>query len=299
MHPLLRRVSRLQQLAVFECAARLESFTAAAAELGLSQPAVSRHMIGLERAIGLQLFQRGANRVKLTPAGSTLLAAIQEGFDIIDLALGDARAEDSTFLLAANPGFAQHRLVPLLEDLQSAIGQNDLRLRLFDRDSELEREHYDAAIHLAPRSTSPAGSILLFDEVVVPVATPDFAASARLDSGTAPASLISLPKLHLDGRDRCWMEWSTWFAAHGISWSAGGGYVSYNNYPLVLNDALAGRGVALAWRGLIDDLLDRGDLVPVGPEVHRPEMAYQLIVGSATRRDVVDRLADWLLRDHQ
>jgi len=70
------------------------------------------------------------------------------------------------------------------------------------------------------------------------------------------------------------MDWTTWFAAHDLQWTATQARLSYNNYALVLNDAAAGRGVALAWRGLVDPLLATGALVPVGPEVHRPDIAY-------------------------
>ena len=51
MHDLLRRVPRVQMIAVFECAARCGSFTAAAGELGMTQSAVSRHIDAFERAI--------------------------------------------------------------------------------------------------------------------------------------------------------------------------------------------------------------------------------------------------------
>lgn len=296
MHPLLGRVSRLQQLAVFECAARLRSFTAAAGELGMTQPAVSRRIAGLERSTGLELFRRTANRVSLTPAGESLLAAVQAGFDTIDSAVTNSQSAGPTFLLAANPGFAQHWLVPHLEQLRSVIGDADLRLRLFDRDGELANESYDAAIHLAPKAEASPGSHVLFDEIVVPVAAPDLAETRGLRSDADPASLLPVVKLHLDGRDRQWMDWTDWFGAHGVAWSPADEQVSYNNYPLVVNEALAGRGVALAWRGLVDDLLVNGSLVTVGPEVHRPNMAYQLLTGPGSSQEAVDRLAAWLRR---
>ena len=60
-------------------------------------------------------------------------------------------------------------------------------------------------------------------------------------------------------------------------------------------DAAAGRGVALAWRGLVDPLLATGALVPVGPEVHRPDIAYQVIPSPDTPPGAIDQIADWLL----
>lgn len=301
MHSLLRRVPRLQLLAVFESAARLGSFTEAARELGLTQPAVSRHIASLEQLTGLDLFHRSANRVELSAAGEELLSAVQGGLGRIDSRLRALTGNGTTFLLAANPGFAQQWLVPHLDRLQAALGDIDLRLRLFDRNSELEDQAFDAAIHLTSISGAPPGTRVLFPEVVVPVASPDLAAGLAADlalGGRQSAeALVQVPKLHLDGRDRHWLDWAEWFGAHDVAWPADEAEatrLSYNNYALVMNDALAGRGVALAWRGLVDDALATGALVAVGPEVHNPPNAYQLIPGSAAPIEVLDRVADWL-----
>ena len=135
---------------------------------------------------------------------------------------------------------------------------------------------------------------MLFLEAVVPVAAPSFADAEGLDHTSGPSALREVTKLHLDGRDRQWMDWADWFSAQGVSWSPTAARVSYNNYPSVMNDTLAGRGVALAWRGLVDALIDAGALAIVGPEARRTETAYQLIPGPAAPLHLVDRVGDWL-----
>lgn len=296
MHPLVRRIPRLQALAVFETAARLGSFTEAARELGITQPGVSRHIAKLERNTGLELFNRSANKVRLSADGGSLLAAVQTGFDTIEMALESMVRGGPTFVLAANPGFAQQWLLPYLDDVQAALGDADLRLKLFDRDAELEDEAYDAAIHLTSVRQAPANSRVLFDEVAVPIASADFADAADLGGDTEPEALLAVTKLHLDNRDRRWLDWAGWFAAFGLSWSPSEARLSYNNYALIINDVLAGHGVALAWRGLIDPLIDSGAITVVGPEARNPENAYQLIPGRSARPGTVDRLAEWLAR---
>ncbi len=295
MHPLVRRVQRLQTIAVFECAARLGSFTAAAAQLGMNQSAVSRHIGALERAIGQELFDRSPNRAALNANGELLLTAVQSGFDTIEHTLDTITSAGPTFLLAANPGFAQQWLVPYLDRLQVVMGDVYLRLSLFDRDAELTVDAFDVAVHLAPIATSPPGSRVLFEERVLPVAAPEFADDAGLDEHAAPEDLLDVVKLHLDSRDRQWMNWAGWFAAHGLSLAPAQPRLSYNNHALVMHDAMAGRGIALAWRGLVDGLLLAGVLVPVGPEVHRPETAYQVIPGPSCPPGAADQVADWLL----
>lgn len=295
MHSLVQRVQRLQTIAVFECAGRLGSFTAAAGELGMNQSAVSRHIGALERALGRQLFDRSPNRVTLNADGELLVAAVQDGFDTIDHALGAITSSGPTLLLAANPGFAQQWLVPYLDQLQALLGDADLHLRLFDRDAELAGDEFDVAIHLTPISGAPPGSRVLFDERVFPVAAPEFADATGLGPNAAPEDLLDVAKLHLDSRDRDWINWTTWFANHDLSWPPSQARLSYNNYALVMNDAITGRGIALAWRGLVDGLVDAGALVPVGPEVRHPDMAYQVIPGPSSPPGAVDQVADWLL----
>ncbi|MBT5138890.1 MAG: LysR family transcriptional regulator [Acidimicrobiaceae bacterium] len=295
MHPLLVRIPRLQMIAVFECAARLGTFTAAAADLGMTQPAVSRHIHAIERAVGRPLFIRTPNRVTLNPDGDLLLSAVQSGMDTITSAVERFRLPESTFLLAANPGFAQRWLVPHLDELQHALGQSDLRLRLFDRDNELGETGFNAAIHLVPDASVPAGSQLLWDEEVVPVAAPAFAERHGLNAQTDSSELLSLPLLHLDHRDRQWMDWQTWFATFNLDLKASSARVTYNNHALTMNEAIAGMGIALGWRGLVDTAIEHGTLRPVGPVVTRPEMGYYLIPGPAGVNPEFVTVTDWII----
>ncbi len=294
MHPLLERIPRMQMLAVFESAGRLGSFTQAARELGITQPGVSRHIRDLERLTGRVLFHRTANRVRLNAEGEAMLIAVQEAFATIDQHLRSKPRTSTTFLLAANPGFAQQWLVPHLDQLQGTLGDIDLWLRLFDRNRELGDEAYDAAIHLTTTAKPPPGTRMLFPERVLPVATPECADSLGLGSECTANDLIDVPKLHLDARDRDWLDWHGWFAAHGIQWEPTSAHISYNNYALVMNHTMAGHGVALAWRGLVDRALDSGALVAVGPEADNDGNAYQLIPAPSASAELLDRIATWL-----
>lgn len=186
-------------------------------------------------------------------------------------------------------------LVPFLESLQGALGDIRLQLQFFDRDGELDTSDFDAAIHLTIDSAVPRGSVELFDETTVPVASPEFAMTHALDRETPPAALLDVPLLHLDGRQRHWMGWEAWFAANNLTWTPKNTSLSYNNHALVIDDALAGRGVALAWIGLVDAALDAGRLVEVGPRVTQAGSSHFLIPGRRVSEDVFDKLLRWLL----
>ena len=294
MRPLVRQVDRVQRLVVFEAAGRLGSFTAAAAELGLSQPAVTRQVRALERSLGADLFTRTANRSELTDAGRRLWGHVAAGFATIESGLGELVATGETFVLAAHAGIAQQWLVPRIDGLRAAIGERELRLRLVDRDDELTHGEHDASIRVGNGTFPGESSRLLFPEVVVPVASPTLAAEHGLDATSHPAALQHVPIVHMDDGDRPWMTWPGWLGEFGLTFPPQPGRVLFQNYPMVLQQTLAGRGVALGWRPLIDDLVDGGALVVVGPEV-QSDRGYYVTWRQPTPSPAVASLVDWLL----
>lgn len=297
---LIRRVERLQALAVFEAAARLGSFTAAGNELGMSQPAVTRQIRALERRLGTTLFVRTPNRSQLSDAGRRLRDHVATGFDVIEAGLDELadltgvteRAE--TFVLAAHPGIAQAWLVPRLDQINSVLGDLDLRLWLFDRDSELADGTFDAAIRVGDGTFPDQDARLLFPEVVVPVASPAVAHQHGLTAASTATDVLRAPLIHMDDGDRPWMTWDDWLAAFELRMTRAPGRVLFHNYPMVLQRALLGHGIALGWRPLIDAYVDGGALDVVGPEVRSPRGYYVTwSVGRAT--DAVAALTEWLV----
>ena len=187
MRAIVARVDKLQRLAAFDEAARAGSFTAAAAALSISQPAVTRQIRELEPALGLVLFDRTANRSSLTAAGRSLADAVDAGFAAIERRLDDLTDPDPTFVLAAPPGFAQELLVPVLDGLHDVLPDVDLRLWLYDRDDELDTGRYDAAIRVGTGGWAQVDDVALFPERVFPVASRSFAQEWGLDERSSPA----------------------------------------------------------------------------------------------------------------
>ncbi|MGA9277056.1 LysR substrate-binding domain-containing protein [Ilumatobacter sp.] len=299
MRPLVERADRLQRLAAFDAAARLGSFTAAATELGSTQPAVTRQIRALERSLGLVLFERSANRSRLTPSGRELADAVDAAFTSIEHALSALGEQNATFVLASPPGFAQLVLVPILDQLHSTLDTehgNDLRLWLYDRDSELEHGEADAMIRIGRGEWSGLDSVALFDEAVVPVATHAFAEEHGLDAHSNPADVLAAPLLHMDAADRPWMSWDDWLDRFDLSLTRSRRGLVSNAYPTIVQQALAGRGVALGWRGVIDRHLEDGLLVVVGPEV-TSDRSYRLAWPMGRRTPKVDAVIRWMSPD--
>jgi DNA-binding transcriptional LysR family regulator len=293
---LIGRVDRLQRLAVFEAAARLGSFTAAAGELGMTQPAVTRQVRALERSLGADLFTRSANRRALTEAGHRLHTHVSAGFDAIENGLAELTDHTGTFVLATHPGIAQMLIMPRLDEIETVLGPLDLPLWLFDRDDELLAGGFDAAIRVGTGEFSGLDRRLLFPEIVVPIASPGLAETYGLSADSSAAEVYTAPLVHMDDGDRPWMNWDGWLSNFGIRLRRSPGRVLFNNYPMVLQRALLGYGVALGWRPLVDEYVECGALVVVGPEV-RSSRGYYVTWPSGSPDQAVAALVDWLLPD--
>jgi DNA-binding transcriptional LysR family regulator len=127
-----RRWLPLNALRAFEGVAKHLSFTAAANALLISQSALSRHVIALEKMLGTQLFERRPHSLVLTKAGHLLLPAVMKSFDRLEYALDDIRNDGATGLRTLRvhmpPSFAAYLAVPILRDFRRAAPDVEIDL---------------------------------------------------------------------------------------------------------------------------------------------------------------------------
>lgn len=298
MRQLLRRVPYLHRLAVFDAVASAGDFTSAARELGISQPAVSRHMAALARELEIELFERAGRSFVLTDQGQTFAAAIDSAFLSLERVLTDFDDQPDTFVFAVQPAMATTWVVPLLDQLESAA-QAEIRLRIFERSAELDSADWDLAI--VPGTGTWAGweSTMLFREAVRPFAAPSLAAELDLGPDTTPSQLAAQNLLHIDDVGRPNMTWKEWFAEAGGPTKLPKPRLVYNAYPTVIQEALAGNGIALGWQHLLSDMVERGLLVPVGPIVQRVSgghhVCWRLGKSDDRHRAILERLQSEIL----
>ena len=262
----------------------------------MTQPAVTRQIRALERSLDIELFTRTSNRSELTELGARLRDTVVAGFGEIESGLAELADHAGNFVLAAHPGIAQLMLMPRLEQLNDVLGDLDLRLWLFDRDRELLEGAFDAAIRVGAGDFPGLDSWLLFPEVVVPVASPSVAAEFGLSESSTASEVYAAPFVHMDDGDMPWMTWSGWLANFGITLRRSPGRVLFHNYPMVMQRALLGHGVALGWRPLIDEYIDGGALVVVGPRA-RSSRGYYVTWPAGSPSPAVQSLIDWLATD--
>jgi len=271
------RLPPLQQFAVLEAAVRHRGFTAAARELGLTQSAVSRQIATLEEKLGVPLFDRVWRGVTPTEACLHLAEATGEALAALSRAVEAARTIGGahTLTVATDFGFAAFWLLPRLTEMRRVMGDVDVRIVTRQEDFDPDSDAEDVSIVFGGGPWPRARASLLVGEHVTPVASPGFLADAAI---TAVADLDRLPLLHLDapGPGR-WLGWRDYAESVGTQLTGRTPGLAFNNYILVVQAAIAGQGLALGWRPLIDDALERGLLVPAPLPVVTSARGYHIV----------------------
>ena len=292
------RLPPLNALLVFEAAGRHLNFSAAAAELGLTQPAVSHQVNFLEERLGMPLFRRLHRGVVLTPAGAQLLDAVSEGLTRIHDAATALRRHRGPKILHVftDYGFASWWLIPRLGRWSARAPEVEVRLVTAQRQVDLRQTEADVAVWFGEGAWRGRRIAQWFPETVYPVCSPEFARRRNLEGAQA---LLHERLLHVAALDPpLWMSWSDWFAAEGVPMGPRTHDLTFNNYQLVLQAALLGQGVALGWRPLIDDLVQSGQLVCLTQNPLRTERGYYIVEPPGGGEDqVVADFRRWLTEE--
>ena len=298
MRELHRRLPALGALVAFEAAGRHLNFSRAAEELCVTQAAVSRAIRGLEEQLGIRLFERLHRSVALTAAGASLHQAVAYGFDHIADAVEQQRARqrERHVGVAANNAVAFYWLRPQVTAFQQAHPDVHLSVFAADPDPPLEQSDVDIAIRYGDGHWP--GATLLFGEELFPVCAPAFCetAAGRIER---PEDLLRTTLLYMDPQGPDWVTWGEWIRAQGVDpagcLSAG---LTFNSYPMLLQAAVEGQGVALGTAHLVDPLLADGTLVRPMRESYRTSRGYYLVLPvGAVPSAIVAAVGDWL-RDH-
>ncbi|NMX89593.1 MULTISPECIES: LysR family transcriptional regulator [unclassified Pseudomonas] len=286
----------LDLLRAFEAAARHRSFTAAAMELGTTQPAVSQQIKRLEEQLAVRLFDRIYRGIELTDAGMLLFEHVQAGLQSINTGLSTITQQDQHEVLqvATDFAFAAYWLMPRLHRFHEANPQVDVSLVTSERNHATLRSDIDVAVLFGDGRFKQGDSQWLFNEEVFPVCSPQL-----LKGRTTPLSLQGLqelPLLHLRQENNSqWFGWNGVFRELGITAAPTPGPLRFDNYTLLIQAAIAGQGVAIGWRHLVDNLLEQNWLCrPIGDTVISRFGYYVVLPQRKRRGQLIERFVDWL-----
>jgi len=250
----------LSVLQSFDAAARHQSFTSGAEELGVTQGAVSRQVRELEAIIGTRLFKRVGRAVQLTRAGNALSSSLSCDLERMRQTLSRAvlAGEGALILtIAVLPTFGARWLIPRLPDFHAR--NPDIQLNFISRSEpfNLVEARCDMAIHFGRADWPGAQLAPLCPENLVAVATPDFLSRYQINR---PQDLFDAPLLHLASRPDAWAHFQRALSAEPSRISPG---IQFDQFSMIISAALSGLGVGLLPSYLIESEIAAGTLAIV------------------------------------
>jgi LysR family glycine cleavage system transcriptional activator len=278
---------------VFEAAARHENFTRAAAELGMTQAAVSYQIRLLEERLGVPLFLRSRRRVTLSEAGRKAAPLVSNAFDLIEDAFGSVVAADEGVLsITTTQTFATNWLAPRLGAFQVDRPELAVRLHTGNELIDFASEEADVAIRLGRGGWPGLKCQFLFHVAMAPMCSPGFRDAHRIGE---PADLLRVPLLSAEER-----FWKAWFEQAGVALpdQPPPPGIRLDSQVMEANSAMAGHGAAMLspifWRSE----LAAGRLVQLFPATVVEGLAYWLVYPEHRRNQAKIRVfRDWTLAE--
>lgn len=292
----------LPALRTFEVAARHLSFTKAAAELHVTQGAVSQQIKQLEACLGFALFHRGARGLTLTDKGRALAETAESAFRrLFDKVEELSQPEEGGILtVSVSPSLAVKWLIPRLGRFHQRHPEVDLRIRpdplVIDL---LAQSDVDMAIRFGQGPFPELVAVPFMHETVFAVASPDLLAKGpplRHARDLAHHTLLHSDSVRLEVNSMA--NWEVWLAlmnVRGVNAAAG---PTFPSSYMLLQAAIHGQGVALTWAALADDDLRAGRLVRLFDRAIEGAMSYfALTTQAAARKAKVVAFRDWLVEE--
>lgn len=285
----------LRCLRVFDAVARHGNATQAAAELGVTQPAVTQQLRVLEGYLGVRLVRKDRRGIELTAAGAALAARIARSFDDLRDALESAAGKAGTappLTLALLATLAQRWLIPLLPAFQAKHPEIEVRLLTTSRLVDLQREDVDLAIRVGDGKWPGCRSDFLFENALFPVASPALLARLPL---TAPRDLTRHVLIGVDAPPRHG-DWPRWLAEAGLDDFQPANSLTFATSAQALEAAAAGLGVAIAHTPFVEADLRTGRLAaPFRQRIVEDDGFYLVTPRASASLPRVAAFRTWLL----
>ncbi|KQP24747.1 LysR family transcriptional regulator [Methylobacterium sp. Leaf102] len=269
----------LNDLTAFLAVARLGSFTKAAAQLGVSQPALSQTVRALEARLGIRLLARTTRSVSATEAGERLLKAVGPRFDEIEaglVALAEMRGRPAgTLRITADEHAAKTVLWPALRRLLPVYPDIKVETSIDSGLTDIVAEGFDAGIRLGGMVARDMTAVRIGPDMrMAAVGAPAYFATRppprRPEDLTEHACInLRLPTL---GALYAWEFENEGRALHVRV----EGQLVFNSVTLILEAALDGFGIAYLPQDQVQGHVATGRLVPVLAPWCEPFSGYHL-----------------------
>lgn len=293
----MKRLPPLNALRVFEASARHLSFTKAAEELHVTPGAVSQQIKALEDFLQTPVFRREKRALLLTDEAQASLPVLREGFDKLSEAsdILAAKADSRRLAISVAPSFASKWLVPRLDSFQDAHPEIDVWVSADMDVVDFAVDDVDLAVRYGAGNYPGLVTDHLMAEKIVPVCAPHLITGDK--PLRKPEDLTRHTLLHDSSpdKDEKVPNWPMWLKAAGICHKEGDRGLKFNQSSLVIEAAVAGKGVALAKSALALADLEAGRLVIPFDLTTPTDFAYYIVhPPSKSSSASVKAFASWL-----
>jgi len=288
-------IPSLNALRAFAVAARHLNLTTAAAELFVTPSALSHQIRGLEKALGISLFERTGKGLILTRAGQRLLPGIRDGFEQISQAVAQLREdrEENVLTVSMLSTFAMRWFIPRLARFQQAHPDIDVRISTSVALVDFKREDIDCAIRSGAGNWPDVTAIRLFAEKLMPVCSPTLATpEAPLNK---PEDLQYHTLLHARLRPD---DWRVWLHSAGAGELKPAHEQVFETRNFAIQAAVDGLGVAIIDPSLAAKEIQSGRLIQPFAHILTAESAWYLVYPErAAQGRRIAAFCDWLLAE--
>lgn len=285
----------MSRLKPFEAAARHESFSRAADELGMTQTAVSKQIAQLEQELETSLFERRNRAVFLTEEGRKLGKVVSKALSQIASEVAFLRGDQNPKELVLHCQLCEafYWLMPRLSAFHELHPEIELRIVSSIKPLTESREHFDVAIQTSGRPSGTAHLSFTASDEIFPVCAPQLMENRK--QPIRAVDLLNFPLLSHCVVPQEWMDWPDWFEAIGMPHTGTHNFIKINSFPLVLQAAVSGYGIALGWGRMVAGMINEGRLIrPCVETVERP-MEISVFKGAGRNtHSATQFLLDWL-----
>ncbi len=280
----------LHAVLCFAIVGRHLSVKLAAQELNVTAGAVSQQVAKLEEMLGLPLFARTSRGMELTEAGKTYLRAVSPALRHIEQATQRiTQPQAKSVTVSCTPGFAMQWLLPRLPQFQTIHPDIDVRINTTNKLVDLLVDEVDFAVRHGLGAYPGFQVERMIDDRLYPVCSPALLPACK--PLLSPADLAACTLLHDEHRD----DWRIWLRAAGIDIDPAAGPVFVGSKGAI-DAAVAGLGVALVRKSLVQDELASGRLAIAFPAAAEVPIAYHLVYdGAVLLHQHCQRFRQWLL----
>ena len=285
----------LSTLLPFEATARLGSVTRAAEELGLTQAAVSRQIRALEDDLGIAMFNRRNRAVYLTDEGSELHKSVLVALEALSDGASNLRIskDNSTIILFAQLCEGLYWLMPNLSKFYQRHKDIEVNVSVSTDPVTQANRYFDLVLQTSRRKHGDYQLVFTVPDEVFPVCSPQY-----MENHSYPLSINALSNhqlLHHSVSPQDWINWDDWLKQLNIETRVGNKGFVYDSYPMMIQSAIEGHGIALGWKQTTKQLIKTGQLMrPFQQSLNLPDGLSVYQHPKCKQRGELDVFIQWL-----